>query len=253
MLPRASPTPEASLSYAYSRFHRMTETSAIVLFATFASGLVWRVASTLDGIADWIILAVSSATGYAIADLVSGLVHWMADRFGSEHTPILGANFIRPFREHHSDPKAITQHDFIETNGSSCILSTPFLAVAFFTFPPTPSFFSSFLLAGTLAFCLAIFATNQFHKWAHSDSAPRFLNLLRRASLILTPEHHDVHHSEPFERNYCITVGWWNPVLERLDVFAHVETLFSRLARSRKRILVGARSVNRRQRHVQET
>lgn len=193
------------------------------------AGLAWKLAATLDGPAAWTIFGVSIVTGYVFADLVSGIVHWLADRYGTETTPFLGANFIRPFREHHVDPKAITEHDFVETNGSNCIVSTPFMAVAFFSLPMESSLITTFLLSQTLAFCLTILATNQFHKWAHMDSPPLMARCLRRLSLSLSSEHHDIHHSAPFDRNYCITAGWWNPLLERLKVFARVEAAIALL------------------------
>lgn len=196
--------------------HRTLEIIAIGLFAILAAGLGWKLVATLDGWTSTVILALAAVVGYALADLISGIVHWLGDRYGSETTPLIGPIFVRPFREHHLDPKAITRHGFVETNGSNCIVSVPCMAVAFFVIPETPSLFSTFLLGGKLAFCLAIFATNQFHKWAHMDNPPRLVPLLRSISLILTPEHHGIHHSAPFDRNYCITVGWWNPLIHRI-------------------------------------
>src|SRR5262245_57817816 len=62
---------------------------------------------------------------YFAADLVSGFVHWTADTWGSPDMRILGPAVLRPFREHHIDPLAITRHDFVETNGNNCLASLP--------------------------------------------------------------------------------------------------------------------------------
>lgn len=169
-----------------------------------------------------------AAAGYIVADLVSGLVHFLADNFAEEDTPVIGAAFVKPFREHHIDPTGITRHDFVETNGNNVIVSLPFIVPAVLWLPSESAAWGWMLATFTLCFILAIFLTNQFHKWAHQPEPPPFAVRLQRAGLILSKEHHDVHHTSPFDTHYCITVGLWNKWLERVQLWERLERAMRR-------------------------
>lgn len=181
------------------KLHRRLEALAILTFAAL-----------------WIVLAVRSKppweawllvpAGLLVADLISGIVHWLADSYGSPTTPYLGPAFIRPFREHHSDPLGITRHDFIELNGNSAMVVMPALVAAFWL-PPLAT-------PGILAMALAILFTNTIHRWAHMDHPPRAVRALQRMRLILSREHHGVHHAPPHANHYCIFAGWTSRALD---------------------------------------
>jgi ubiquitin-conjugating enzyme E2 variant len=156
-------------------------------------------------------LAMAALAAWLTADLLSGLVHWALDTFGNVRTPLVGPAFIRPFREHHADAQAITRHDFVETNGASCLGALPLLVGAAVV-PSGP-------LHGFLVFtALGALAANQCHKWAHSQAKqlPRAVRALQRMGLILRPARHARHHAPPFDRDYCTAAGWLNGPLNAI-------------------------------------
>jgi plasmanylethanolamine desaturase len=207
---------------AVSLTHRAVEIGAIFVFGVLAAHLSVRLAIATHATQLWIV-AVAAIAGYVGADFVSGVVHWSFDTWGTVDTPVLGRNFIRPFREHHLDTQSITRHDFIETNGNSAVAATPIVAGA--SLIPVETALGLFAAVLLLVMSLGLFATNQFHKWAHAEDPGRIISLLQRWHVILPSEHHHVHHAAPYETHYCITTGWMNPVLETTRFFARAERI----------------------------
>jgi TMEM189-like protein len=205
--------------------HVVFDCASLSVFAwlTWAWASEWKI-PTLGEMA---VLACAMLCASLFADFGSGMVHWWADTWGSENWPIVGKALIGPFREHHVDPKAITHHDFLETNGASSFVVLPLLggAVYLADHPGEWSMFASALLGATAWLTLG---TNQIHKWAHADRAPAPVRFLQRWGVLLSPEVHSQHHSAPFDRYYCITHGWLNPVLTRIKFFRALEWIVER-------------------------
>ncbi len=163
----------------------------------------------------WPLLALPLAL--LISDLLSGIVHFLADNYGTEDTLFVGKRFCKPFRDHHLDPTGITRRGFIEANANTCILSLIPLAVVVWLGPYETAAGVFWATLGTLVL-ITVLLTNQFHKWAHLDNPPRPIAALQRWGLILTKENHDLHHIAPYDTYYCITTGWLNPLFDRLGV-----------------------------------
>ncbi|XP_018010972.1 plasmanylethanolamine desaturase [Hyalella azteca] len=216
------------LAGLYSRGKRIQEVVCVwICLALIVVDLYFMVAHFNYERLPTILLAAFA--GIITADFLSGLVHWAADSWGSIELPVLGKNFIRPFREHHIDPTSITRHDFIETNGDNFMLCIPALLYISCCFLSRPvqvlqqdyAFFS-------YLFLLAIFValTNQIHKWSHTYfGLPRWVTVLQDLHIVLPKRHHRTHHVAPHETYFCITTGWLNYPLEKLGFWGALEQI----------------------------
>ncbi len=209
------------LAQGYTRSIRLMDISSIVIFVSLEALLVYQLSSN-PHIGPWLLLS-AVLLGYLAADFVSGFVHWMADTWGSTQMPVIGKALIRPFREHHVDEKAITRHDFIETNGNNCAISIP-VAIMCVAMPHTSPMWV-FLASSLGSMIFWVMATNQFHKWSHLDNPSPVIAFLQRVHLILPPAHHQIHHTAPYNKYYCITVGWLNKPLTMIAFFPTLERL----------------------------
>jgi hypothetical protein len=219
-------------NYTYSPYYRLIEIIAFLTFMIYLLAFIFKCTLFLSNNAFQIKhLFFSIAVvfiGFISADIVSGIVHFIGDNFGNETTPFFGSNFIRPFREHHVNPKSITEHDFFEVNGSNCFVSL-FVLLPFY-YQLEISSYKAFLLAVfIISLLLFIFLTNQIHKWAHQDKPPVFIKKMQQAGIILSPVHHSVHHTSPYDKYYCITCGWANPIIEYTGVFKAIVFLKNKI------------------------
>ena len=216
----------SSLEAGYTTSHRIYELGGIVGTVVTGSWLFVRILESHVVSGWWLPLA--ALIGILAADFTSGFVHWMFDTWGSVDTPVVGSLAIRTFRHHHVDEKAITRHDFVETNGHNFGLSFPVAIIGLFVVRPATATLSDVFI-GMALLGLVVFnaCTSQIHKWSHQDERPRFVQLLQRTRLILSPEHHAVHHAAPHTRNYCITVGWLNGPLRAVRFFETLERVIT--------------------------
>ncbi len=211
-------------------YYSVIEVFAVAIFTVFMVLLGLKLIKAV-GAFDFTLIALvltflMPILGYILADFFSGFVHFLGDTFGSEEIPFFGPNFIRPFRSHHIDEKEITRHKFLEVNGTNCLVSL-FVLIPVYFYLPVMSSFGYFFTGEVVWFLiLSIFLTNQIHKWAHQDNPPSLIRFLQRYRIILSPEHHQVHHTAPFATYYCITSGWLNALLAKLRFFDSIAKLF---------------------------
>ncbi|PIK58040.1 hypothetical protein BSL78_05019 [Apostichopus japonicus] len=214
------------LASLYSK-HKRVQEYLCVLAGSYLMFYVGAMLITHFRTENWITTLIAGLFGIIVADFFSGLVHWGADSYGSVTLPIVGKAFIRPFREHHIDPTAITRHDFIETNGDNFMIAVVLLtpnALQFY-FGNESSIQSSYSIQ-SFFFLLSVFVTltNQIHKWSHTYfGLPWWVTLLQDLHVILPRRHHRVHHVAPHETFFCITTGWLNYPMEKYAFWTNLE------------------------------
>lgn len=207
--------------------HRLSDILSVFVYGTYAillGNIVFHIVVTHiaeHNLLALFLLALTPLFGYILADFVSGLVHFLGDTIGNEHTPFFGKRFIFPFREHHTDQTAITQHSFWYTNGLNCLVSLPIMIAMYhgWKITGTSSLWSQCIFLTLYFLVIGVFFTNQIHKWAHQNNPNAVIRTLQNSGLILTPSRHKLHHTAPFDSHFCITTGWLNPVLEYIGIF----------------------------------
>ena len=208
--------------------HSFFEHSTLFLFPLlFSLNLYFGLTRLYELELLWLV-ALGIPLGLVCGDFVTGVIHWIGDTYFSESTPVIGPGFVRPFRQHHVYPRDICTHNVVTTLGNSCIIAVPALSFCVYLLLSGPvSGWTAFAVLFVTILAIATVATNQFHKWAHEPEPSGIARWLQRKRLVLEPAHHEVHHTTPHDSHYCITNGWLNPLLNKINFFRRLESVLA--------------------------
>jgi hypothetical protein len=184
----------AILAAGYTPMKRRFELATMTAFLTLECVVGYYAFCNTVLSRDWLLILAMFVVGQVATDMVSGWVHWTCDTWGRLDTPVWvslpacsaasccicmlnrafcqGPTFIRSFREHHVDPTAMCNHDFIETNSDASLPSVALnlFLVLWHGFHPGSRFDLGLHYFALFGGIFAAF-TNEFHKWAHLTNA----------------------------------------------------------------------------------
>ncbi|HEY1976193.1 MAG TPA: fatty acid desaturase CarF family protein [Candidatus Baltobacteraceae bacterium] len=153
----------------------------------------------------------------AIADFISGLLHWAEDTWlAPGKSELLDRWIVRDNIDHHRMPGTIRAGHYWQTN-RVCILAAAVVTAALLLFHvhAWQTYFVVLLLS----------QSNQVHLWAHSSRVPRWVAQLQRAGILQSRNQHAKHHKSPYAINFCTMTDYLNPLLERLAFWRRLESL----------------------------
>ena len=213
------------LARHYTWKKQLLELCSVIVFGVLLAFMLYRLNREVDLRGHIGLLVGAFLLSMVVADLISGLVHWLADTWATVEFPILGPTLIKNFREHHSDPLALTRKGLVETNGDNCMILIPAQVGALFIPLAEGRVEWLFFYVFVVSFTFWIMVTNQVHKWAHlrPEQVNFVVRLLQKTRLILPYHEHQIHHTVPFESHYCITNGWLNHFLARTRFYRRLE------------------------------
>jgi len=155
------------------------------------------------------ILLIYFIIAYLMTDLINGFVHMYMDN-NTNYTSFIGP-LIAAFHLHHKQPKYKDRHFllvyFFET-GSKNWLIAYLLTLAYIQ--------SHFILPFAYNFIFVSFGIlSSFAEVSHylcHNSQNRFVRILQKYHILLSPKHHALHHSRD-NYNYAFLNGFTDPLL----------------------------------------
>lgn len=220
-------SPIAAMSMSIQSQHKSTLShqawvacgSATILFA-LAKSVLLALESRI-----WVQPIMSGIVGFLMADLTTGVYHWVIDNYGDASTPFFGSQ-IQDFQGHHKWPSSITRNE-VANNLHDLARAVTFTVLPINLFCNDPT-----MLGFMVIWSGCIMFSQLFHAWAHrmTSKLPRLVVALQNAGVLVSAKQHAEHHRPPYNSNYCIVSGAWNQFLDNHKVWEALEMVVFRVS-----------------------
>lgn len=164
---------------------------------------------------------------WLLADFLSGLFHWIEDRYLTEDMPFLGKHVAIPNERHHQDPTEFIENNSYFNRNWTTMASAGFVALVVALLGWRLGIDTTWTLLA-LAF---VSQANEVHAYAHrkSVSLPWWVAMLQEMGVFQTKKMHSQHHSKEHDTAYCVMSNFLNPVLDRIKFWLWLEWLVRRI------------------------
>ena len=151
--------------------------------------------------------------GFIIADFMAMFVHYVADNYFSEDTPIIGET-IHFFREHHDKVYKLLERNVVESNWEICIVNVPYALLLYL--------YNNNLFVDGLLITSLIFSTyaTEIHKYTHKHKNHNYF--------FIDYYYHNEHHKN-HNKNYSLITKWQEYLLDKIYFFEIFEYMVYKL------------------------
>lgn len=171
---------------------------------TMVGGMVWSVWALAHAPPSLGSAALLFAFTLLVTDLISGLLHVVLDNPRSlKLGPI--RSLAEGFQRHHESPAKIYEMPLYQ---HLYVMHMP-LTLLFLAILP---FHNAGMYVVFLSLVVGLHLMQMAHLWAHlpAERVPAVVRVLQSARVLLRKPQHDLHHTPPFDKDFCIMTGICN-------------------------------------------
>lgn len=173
-------------------------------------------------------IATQILIAWLLADFITGIVHWIEDRYmDATHSLEFARGIATDNILHHDEPAAMCKNTPWENMRSAAVFAWPAGFAAWYCGAP---------LWLWLGLTFSAFG-NLIHRFAHlpKRDVPRIIRAMQELGLFISAKHHATHHyamgNKTSKANanaaYCPMTDWVNPFIDRLRLWKWLEWALS--------------------------